>query len=91
MLTFQQEPPGFPSVYVCRPGPYGSPCLARLVCLARDTKQDQNVENVCRLKEVGLFQSVTSSVDGWCPSPAGRRLYQNIDLAQSPARVIDII
>ena len=40
---------------------------------------------------IALFQSVTESGDGWCPSPAGRRLYQNIDLAQSPVRVIDII
>ena len=48
-------------------------------------------EQVARsFKEVALIQSVTESEDG-APSPAGRRLYQNIDLAQSPARVIDII
>ena len=48
-------------------------------------------EQVARsFKEVALIQSVTESEDG-APSPAGRRLYQNIDLAQSPVRVIDII
>ena len=36
------------------------------------------------------FQSVTEPKDG-DPSPAGRWLYQNIDLAQSRPRVIDII